>query len=200
MEIRRLENRSNLDRIFQNRPQEFGDVWQAVGQIGAAAAQTGLNQLFGAGGGAAGGPARGLAAINTFGQQVIQTLGQMLTAAQSGQVPVAQALTDAQAAAAALSNPQYVYQAQRGNDAAALNTFKTQAAAIVQQIQALAASAGDGTGSQTVTTVDPVTGRPVTTTIPASSASSGDGSVFGISPTLLMLGGGGLLLFLLLKK
>jgi hypothetical protein len=178
--MRSLESKSLRERLFENRPDELGDAWDAVGQIGAAAAQTGLNQLFGSGGSASG-VARGLAAISAFGSQVLQALAQILSAARSGQVPIAQALSDAQTTAGYLENPQYVYQAQRGNDAAALREFKSQAAAIVQQLRSL----GPGPAS-------------TTPQMPAGPSANAPQVGFSVSPLILI--GGGIGLFLLLKK
>ena len=131
-----------------SQPDGLGSVWQAIGQIGAAGVSL-LPNLLG-GGSSAGGPARGLAAIQAVIEQALSSLRTLLQQAQSGQMPVAQALAEAQRIAGALSNPQYVYQAQRGNDAEALRNGKAQAAAIVAQIQALGSAlpVGGQTGTQ----------------------------------------------------
>lgn len=115
----------------------LGDVWNAVGAIGAAGVQL-LPGLLGGGGSSAGGPARGLAAIQAAVQQALSSLQTLLGQARNGQA--ANVLPEAQRIAAALSNPAYVYQAQRGADAEALRNGKAQAAAIVAQIQSLASA------------------------------------------------------------
>jgi hypothetical protein len=127
-------------RIFDNQPEELSDVWDAVGQLGS----TGIQLLFANSGASAGGPARGSAAINSVGQQAIQSLNQLLQLVQSGRMQPARATSEAQRIAAALSDPQYVYQAQHGSDADALNRFKQQAAGLVQQIQSVTAHATVG--------------------------------------------------------
>lgn len=139
--------------ITRSDDQTLGDVWGAVGAIGASAVQL-LPGLFGGGGSSAGGPARGLAAITAACQQALQSLNQLVTAATSGQMPLAQAISEAERIAAALSNPQYIYQAQRGNDAAVLNDAKAQAQTIIGRLRSLAApitppATGGSVGSQT---------------------------------------------------
>lgn len=188
--------------IFNNQPDELGGIWDAAGQWGAAAIQSVLPMLTGQAGASSGGPARGLAAINAFGTQVIQALQQILAAVRANPAILAQALSDAQTLAGYLGNAQYVYQAQRGNDAEALTQFKAQAAAIVQQIQSLAAAATPSTqtgGGQTTTqtVINPATGQPQTIVVPAASSPA---SGLSISPTTLLLLGGGLALVFLLKK
>src|SRR5262245_59543467 len=100
---------------YFNNAGEFGDVWNAVGQIGSTV--VGLLPMF-SNGSSAGGPARGLAAINAAGLQAIQSLQQLAAMVNSGQVPASSALPEAQRIAASLSDPQFVYQAQHGSDAA----------------------------------------------------------------------------------
>lgn len=179
------------EKIWNNTDDDLGDVWNAVGAVGASAVQL-LPQLFGGGGSSAGGPARGLAAIQAVVQQAISSLTQLLQQAQSGQIAPAAAVSEAQRIAGALSNPQYVYQAQRGNDAAALNQGKQQAAAIVAQIQALA---GNTTASGTTSPVTTSAGGTAANTPASAPASSG----FAADNSTLLLLGGGLALILLLK-
>ena len=85
---------------------------------------------------------RGSAGINSAGQQAIASLQQILSAVSSNPpaMPLDQAVSEAQRIASALSNSQFVYQAQHGSDAAALQRFKDQAAELVRQIQARAAA------------------------------------------------------------
>jgi hypothetical protein len=166
-------------QMFDN--QELGDLWGAIGQIGGMAASTAISSLFSGGGGST--QARGLQAIQAFGQQVIQALAQIqqaIPAATADQK--AQLLSQAGQVAATLGNETYVYQAQRGDDAAALQQFKQQAAALLQQIQAAAGSAVTVTANGTV--------------VPAGTGAN----AIGISSTTLLLIGGGLLLFFLMKE
>lgn len=160
---------------YFNNAGTFGDVWNAVGQIGATF--VGMLPAL-SGGGSAGGPARGLAAINAVGRQAIQSLQQLLSMVNSGQAPAAAALPEAQRIAAALSNPQYVYQAQRGSDASALNNFKAQAAQIVQQIQARVNAGGSSSAPSSP--------------VPPSSAPATSTAGFTISPVLMLALFGGL--------
>src|SRR5690606_32689240 len=125
--------------------------------------------LFGGGGG--GQAYRGLAGINQAGQEAIGSLQQILQAVSAGQMPKAQAVSEAQRIASILSDHSVVYQAKKGQDAAALQNFKAQAAQLVQQIQAApdVSSGGSTTGG-------------------------------GVSSGTLLLVGGGLLAVALLKK
>lgn len=156
----------------------WGDL---LGQ-GVAAGVSLLPKLFGGGGGA-NGQAKGLQAITAFGQQAIQTLNQILQGLTSGQLSPADAVSNAQRITSALSDPAYVYQAQRGKDAEALAGFKQQAGQMLTQIQALASSA----------TVDPKTG------MPQGSASANANAGVDTS-TLLLIGGGLAVLLLLLRR
>lgn len=162
---------------------EMGIVSALIGIIPGAIGA--VRSLFGGGGNS--GQARGLAAINAYGQQAIQTLQQILSQVQSGQLSPNDANTNAQRIAASLSDPAYVYQAQRGNDAEALRNFKTQANQLVQQIQqaATAAAQAQSAAQAAATGIDPVTGQRTS----------------GIDTnTLLLLGGGGLLLMFLTMR
>ncbi len=128
------------------------------------------------------GQACGLAGITSFGNQVIQTLGQIKQMLENGLLPPQQAVSEAQKVAGALADPNFIYQAKKGKDAAALATFKTQAAAIVQEIIQVAATVN----TAQVQGIDPATGKP------KAAASS-------VLPTLL-IAGGGLLLLMAVKK
>ena len=181
------------EKIWNNVDDDgLGDVWNAVGAIGASAVQL-IPGLFGGGSSSAGGPARGLAAIQAAVDQALSSLNQLLAAVRSGQMAPGQAVSEAQRIAGALSNPQYVYQAQRGNDAAALNAGKQQAAAIVAQIQAFA---GNTTASGTTSPVTVPAGGTVAN-LPASAPTSNSG--FAADNSTLLILGGGLALLLLLK-
>lgn len=181
------------EKVWNNTDDGLGDAWNAVGAIGASAVQL-LPGLFSGGGSSAGGPARGLAAIRAAVDQALSSLNQILQQVRGGQMAAAAGASEAQRIAAALSNPQYVYQAQRGDDAAALNQGKQQAAAIVAQIQALAGNTtpiGGGVNTGGVSPVDTAAGG--SAQAPAASAAG------GIDTSTLLLLGGGLALILLLK-
>lgn len=119
------------------------------------------------------GQACGLAGIQSFTSQAIQTLNQILAMLKGGQITPTDAVTNAQKVASALGDPQYVYQAKKGKDAAALQAAKSQAAQLVQEIQSVAA-----------------------TIKPPSAA----GSIGGISSNTLLLIGGAVAAVFLLKK
>lgn len=164
-----------------------GGIWgDVLGQIGAAGVSL-LPSLFGGGGGGANGQAKGLQAITAFGQQAIQTLGQILQQLQGGQLSPNDAMSNAQRIVSALSDPAYVYQAQRGKDADALAGFKQQAAQMMSQIQAAASTI----------TVDPKTGMPNAT---AGGQIRASGNAGGIDTGTLLLIGGGLVALLLLTR
>lgn len=169
----------------------LGDWWNAVGQIGAAGVSL-LPGLLGGGGSSAGGPARGLAAIQAAVQQALSSLQSLLAQAQQGNA--ANVLAEARRIEAALSNPQYVYQAQRGADAEALRNGKAQAAAIVAQIQSLASSVP---ASPTQTGgLPPVMSSGGSVGNPNASAPGVSGSAIDNS-TLLIVGMGLVALFVL---
>lgn len=178
------------------------DVWTAVGQIGAAGVQVGLPlllQSINGGRVAAGGPARGLAAINAFGRQVIETLNQIIQQIRAGALSVADGIANGERISAALSNPAYVYQAQRGSDAAALRDFKSRSSALLEQIRQFAQiTAGGGT----VPTATAAAGG----TTPAATTAAGVGGPTAatasgaISGTTMILIAGGLAAILLLKQ
>ena len=175
----------------QNGPGEsLGDIWTAVGSIGAAGVGL-LPALFGGGGSAAGGPARGLAAINAFGQQAIQTLNQILTQLNNRQLSPADAIANAERITAALSDPRMVYQAQRGDDADALRAFKSQAAAILERIRSVSG----------ISPADPAAvGTPITSGGSTTAVGQAMPDGLSISPTVLLVVGGGLVALLLLKR
>ena len=174
------------DQNFFNTDGTLSGFWgDVVGQVGAAGVSL-LPSLFGGGGGASSGQAKGLQAITAFGQQAIQTLTQIMQGLTSGQLSPADAVSNAQRIVAALSDPQYVYQAQRGKDADALNAFKQQAGQMLSQIQAAASAVR----------VDPKTGSPSLPNAGPAVGQSGGGIDSG---TLLLLGGGLIALLLLTR-
>lgn len=185
-----------MERIYDQRyfDGNLGDAWNAVGAIGASAVQL-LPSLLGPRGGSAGGPARGLAAIQAAVQQALGSLNQILQAVRGGQMSPAQAVSEATRIANALSDPQFVYQAQRGNDANALNQGKQQAASLVQQIQA---AAGQTSGPPTPTGPNPAGPNPAmpSPTTPAGPPASGG----GIDTQTLLLIGGGLVAVILITR
>lgn len=110
---------------------------------------------------------RGLREINNGGQQLMQALQQLLAAVSAGQIDPAYAVSEASRLASMLSDPAIFYQAQRGDDAAALRNFKAQAAQLVQQIQAAAASR---------------------TAAVTSAAAASAGGAAGVSSSVLLIG------------
>ncbi|MBX3299761.1 MAG: hypothetical protein KF736_09900 [Acidobacteria bacterium] len=164
-----------MQRVFTSKDFETRDTlagfdWSAVaGQAAAAGVSTGLQILAGLGNSGGGLPAKGLAAITSFVNQAVQALQQILAGVAAGQFTGDQALSDARRIAGYLSNPQYVYQAQRGNDAAVLQQGKAQAAALLAQIEQAAAVAPVPSGG-------------------AAGASAAAG-MQGESSNLLMIGG-----------
>jgi hypothetical protein len=165
---------------------DLSGISDVLGQIGAAATSWGLNTLTSLVAGGSGTQAKGTAAITAFGNQAIATLQQILAGIPSGQISRPDAVANAQRIVNALSDPVYVYQAQHGDDAAALTNAKAQAGELLRQIQALAGSVPTtGTTGQN-TTVVPV---PNQNTAVANSDNS----------QLLLIGGGLLLAVLLLK-
>lgn len=185
------------ERFFNDTDADLGDVWNAVGAIGASAVQL-VPSLFGGGSSSAGGPARGLAAITAAVNQALDSLNQLLAAVRGGTMPAAAAVSEAQRIAEALSNPQFIYQAQRGNDAEVLRNGKTQAAAIVAQIQALAGNTtAGGAGVNYGGIGSPVASSGGTAANPLASAPASNG--FAVDNSTLLLLGGGLALILLMK-
>lgn len=163
----------------------FSDIFRTIGIIGAqtsgaiAAAipgvSNGVANIIGTAAQAAagqflvpkppGGPARGLAQVQAFCNQVLQALDNLIAQAASGQIDHATVYAHADQLVALLSDPTAVYQAQHGDDANALNTAKAAAAQKAQQAKqaADAVSQAIATGQQpgTVTTpvIDPATGQ-----------------------------------------
>lgn len=76
--------------------------------------------------------AKGLAGITAFGNSVLAALDQLATQPKSDDV-----IAQAEAQVASLSDPAKVYQAQRGNDAAALLEFKAKASSKLAAIKAV---------------------------------------------------------------
>lgn len=157
------------------------------------------------------GQARGLAAINAFGQQVLAQFQQLAQAAQQG-MPREQVYQVADQLVAVLSNSQYVYQAQRGNDAEALRNFKTQAAQLAAEVKQIADSvAGQTTPLAQTTPPTQTTGQTSTTpaNVPVTPANQqvSNASFLSFLPSLdgsmtsyLILGGGILLVVWWLKS
>jgi len=158
-------------------------IWDFLGQVGAAGVQL-LPSLFGSGGGGSGGQAKGLQAITAFGQQAIQTLQQIMQGLQSGQLSPGDAVSNAERISSALSDPQYVYQAQRGKDAEALAGFKQQASQMVEQIKAAASTVATATNPNAA----------------GNNASPNATNNKGIDTSTMLLLGGGLLALLLLTR
>ena len=163
------------NKIYDPR---FFDEGEGMGWIGAViGAGTGLLPLItGLISACKPGQACGLQGITSFGNQVMQTLDQIVQMLRSGMITPTDAIANAQKVSAALADPQFVYQAKNGKDAAALQDLKAKAAAKVQEIISLAA------------------------TVKASPAAASQSSpATGIGP-ILMLAAGGLVLLLALKK
>jgi predicted NBD/HSP70 family sugar kinase len=109
-----------FDSLFQNLPNLINSAVT-------------VKSLFNTTGGTtSGGQAKGLEAITQTGNQLMQQLQALR--AQIGQQPYQQIVDTANAIVAAFSNPTYFYQAKNGDDAAALQNFKTQSAALARQI------------------------------------------------------------------
>ena len=169
---------------------DLGSVWDAVGAIGAAATQVTLPLLLGSGGGSSG-PARGSAAVAAYCRQAIDTLNQILTSMQAGQLSRADAVSNATRIVSSLSDSNYVYQAQHGDDANILRTAKSQAGELLRQIQALA-------GSGQTSPAGPIPNETSAGNV-STVASAPTPIVAGIDNSTLLLVGGGLALLLLLK-
>lgn len=106
-----------------------------VGQY-VSAGLRGLSSLSGGGGG--GGVAKGLQGITTFGNEVINAFGQLLSQAANGQITKEEAYQKADKLVSLLSDGSVVYQAQKGKDAEALNNFKAQAKQKADEVKAAA--------------------------------------------------------------
>jgi len=170
-----LTFQSRWDRILTRGDDTTG--WIPAAIAAGSAALPFITGLFSA---CKAGQACGLSGINAFGQQVMQTLAQIEQMLTSGLLAPGQAASEAGRVAATLSDSNYVYQAKRGNDAAALQNFKAQAAAKVQQITALASQLQQRAAESASN--------------PLAGISGGSGS------SLLLLGGLGLVAMLALRK
>jgi hypothetical protein len=114
---------------------------------------------------------QGLAEIQNAGNQAVQSLQQILAGLQSGQMAPGQAVSEAQRIVQQFNDPAVVYPAKKGKDAEARNQYISQLNALLQQIQAKAAS-----------------------------MPSGGGAAGGLSGGTLILLGGGILAVMMLKK
>lgn len=164
---------------------------QAIG----AAAQTGA-ALFAAN--QANGPARGTQAITDFGTQVVSALEQLLSSLHQGQADLLSIKAQAGRIRALLDNSAYVVQAQRGDDAAALQNARQQADSLVSQINALAdqylTSSSTGTPPAAQAGIPPVSGAA------ANPSASPDLLILGYPwQTVALIAGGGLLAYQFLK-
>lgn len=181
-------------RYFDNRLDDGGmaGLWDFLGQIGSSGIQL-LPGLFAPNPNA---PIHGVAATQAACQQAIASASQLLWAAQTNQIPVFQAATQAQDILSKLSNPAIIKQVTGGQDGSALSQAKSRIQSIVRQIQAL---------------VEPVQAPPVPVTSTENSAGTAAASVtspaaaaantiFGIDTTTLLLVGGGLLVLYLVKR
>lgn len=165
-----------------------------IGAIGAAGSVgANLINVFGSGGGGNGQQAKGLAAIQAKGQEVISafdTLNQKINS--DATFAKADAYTAADKLVAILSDSSEFYQAKNGKDGEALAKFKTQAAQLAAQSKQLADAADLNrqqalatTGGQIVQTIG-ANGQVVQTVQPATAAT---GLPFGLSTTELVIGG-----------
>ena len=136
--------------------------------------------------------AKGLAAIQAKGQQVIEAFGLLQQKIQSdASFTKSDAYTAADKLVAILSNQAEFYQAQKGKDAEALAGFKTQAAQSAAQIKQLA-DAADAAKQQTATQA--ASGQTITRTIDQNGkvvetvSNAASSLPFGLSATELILG------------
>lgn len=182
-------------RYFDNRLDDGGmaGLWDFLGQIGSSGIQL-LPGLFS--GGSSGGVIKGVAATTAACNQALASAQQLLWAAQTNQLPVFQAASQAQDILSKLSNPAIIKQVTSGQDGAVLSRTKTQVQSIVRQIQALvtvpalAPAVTSASGSDAGTAAASVTS-------PAAAAAN---TIFGIDTTTLLLVGGGLLVLYLVKR
>ncbi len=112
--------------------------------------------LLASSGAGAGGQAKGFAAIQSAGQQVIDTFATLKQKTASGEYSKADAYAAADKLVSVLSDSSAFYPAKKGKDAEALAGFKTQAAQLAAEVKSLAdaadaqkrnAAAGATTGS-----------------------------------------------------
>jgi hypothetical protein len=141
---------------------------------------------------------KGLQAITSGGNQLISQMQELLALVQSNPSTGQQAVQAAQQLRTSLDTPAVFYQAQHGSDAAALTNFKSQADALLQQIQA-AAAASAGTTANGQPVIQTPNGPMVQTTgangqtvlVPAPSTSAA--TIGGIPLSYLLIGGIGIL-------
>lgn len=91
--------------------------------------------------------AKGLQAIQQKANSILTALDSILASVTAGQGNTAQAVAQAQTLVAALSDPNEFYQAQRGDDAAALSSAKSSAQ---QKLQAIMSAAATVSGANTI--------------------------------------------------
>lgn len=124
---------------------------------------------------------QGLAEINNAGSQATQAMDQIKAGLSSGQMSPQEAVQAAQKIVTDFNNPQIVYPASKGQDAAARTNFIASLNQSLQQIQSMAAKVAQN----------------------AQANASGVGGLSGggmSNNTTLLLVGGGLLAVLLLKN
>lgn len=190
-----------LERRRNSELGSFSDIFRTIGTIAAGASGPIASVIPGVSTGAAniiaavaqgtaamflvpkppGGPAKGLAAIKAFCDKVLQALDQLAAAAANGQADRATVYSKADQLVALLSDPTAVYQAQRGDDADALNAAKQAAAQKAQQAKAAADAFAQGSpggaGTQQPVTIDPATGQ----VIPATQTATGGADITTIA-------------------
>jgi len=164
---------SARDLIFEGDDENLGIIPALIG-LGLSAVPI-IKGLFSA---CKPGQACGLKEIQSFVDQVLQTLAQIQQMLETGLIDPSQAVAEAQRVSAALSDPTMIYQAKNGKDAAALANGKTQAAAAVQQIMTLAAQ--------------------IVTSPAAPADASGITAGSGVSSSTLLIGGAAVLAAILL--
>lgn len=178
-------NNAKLGNIFNQIMQGIDAGLRIFGSLGGGGGS-------GSGGGCSG-QARGLRAIQTCSAQVLAAIDAL--AAQVGQQPYQQLIDQANQLVAVLSDPQYFYQAQRGDDAAALANAKSQAQQKLQQLIALANQAAQnpiGTGVGQAGQVISSGGNVVTSGFDSLSEVLND--------PIVIYGGLGLIAYMLINK
>lgn len=173
---------------------KLSGLFDSLLNFGAAVAPHVIGATQGSGGGGAS-PAKGLAAITSFCQQVISGLQQILQAAPN--IPQDAAIASANQLLAVLSDGSQVYQAKKGKDAEVLANAKTEARNIISQIAAKYSNAA--------TVIDVTSGGAIVNagTVTAGGAVSqvGGSEIVAGVPNLVLVGGGvAVVLLLLLKK
>lgn len=180
---------------------ELGGIWSSILSLATpfanfipvagpfvSAGLAGLQGLLGAN--SVPGQAKGLASIDAFGGQVLAKFDELGNAAANCKIAPADAYKAADEMVAILSNPQAVYQAQKGKDAAALAGFKSQAAEKAQQVKAAIDRCVQQQQQQPGTQTQIINGQVVTTPVAGGIDTT----------TLLLLGGVGLLVVFLVMK